>query len=317
MEIKNLEYIIAIAEEGSVSKAAARLYLAQSSLSQFLARYESELGTKLFIRTASGMRPTNAGDLFIESAKRLVQQYQHLCSELRETEHPKSGHIEFGISSYRGAALFPPILKHFQLEYPSVEIVIHEHDSVVLQKKIAMGELDMALIALRAGQKQPEGTPVMQDEVYLVANRAHPIMEYCQVGNGGPSRPWVDIRDAARFEFLLSNRFTILGSIAQQQFDYYGITPIVVNGNLTAPFAAEMARQGLGLAFTYGSCAVPGEDVVYLSIGKSRCYVDLMLIYPTDGYRSRANLALEDMIRQHIGQVGALEHRLPLTGHRI
>ena len=61
MELKELEYIVAVAEERSISKAADRLYLAQSSLSQFVSRYEAELGVKLFKRTSGGVRPTAAG----------------------------------------------------------------------------------------------------------------------------------------------------------------------------------------------------------------------------------------------------------------
>ena len=64
MELKELEYIVAVAEERSISKAADRLYLAQSSLSQFVSRYEAELGVKLFKRTSGGVRPTAAGSCF-------------------------------------------------------------------------------------------------------------------------------------------------------------------------------------------------------------------------------------------------------------
>lgn len=300
MELKELEYIVAIAEEGSVSKAAEKLFLAQSSLSQFLSRYEKELGAKIFIRTASGMRPTNAGEDFIQQSKELLLQYHHMKSAIKESQGLRRGHIEFGISTFRGSALIPHILNRFQREYPNVELVIHEHDSLVLQRKIAAGELDVAMVALRAGQKRPQDIPVMQDEVFLVANRHHPIMEYVRIGQGGPNRPWVEFQDAARFELLLSNRFTVLGSIAQHLLDTDGLVPICQNDNLTASMAAALAREGMGLALTYSSCAVPKDDVVYLSIGKERCLVDLVLIYPPNGYRGKANRALEEMIRQYI-----------------
>lgn len=300
MELKELEYLVAIAEEGSVSRAAEKLYLAQSSLSQFLSRYEKDLGAKIFVRSASGMRPTSAGEDFIQQAKDILLQYNHMKTTLKESQNGQRGHIEFGISTFRGATLIPHILNRFQREYPNVELVIHEHDSMVLQRKITAGELDVALVALRAGQKRPQDIPVMQDEVYLVANRSHPIMEYVHIGQGGPERPWVELSDAARFELLLSNRFTVLGSVAQHLLDTEGIVPICRNDNLTASMAAALAREGMGLAFTYSSCTIPKKNVVYLSIGKERCLVDLVLIYPPHGYRGKANRALEEMIRQYI-----------------
>lgn len=300
MELKELEYIVAVAEEGSVSKAAEKLYLAQSSLSQFLSRYEKDLGAKIFVRTSSGMRATAAGEDFVQQAKEILLQYNRMKSALKESQGGHRGHIEFGISTFRGATLIPHILNRFQREYPNVELIIHEHDSVVLQRKITAGELDVAMVALRAGQKRPQDIPVMQDEVYLVANRNHPIMEYVRTEHGGPNRPWVAFSDAARFELLLSNRFTVLGSVAQHLLDTDGLIPICQNDNLTASMAAALAREGMGLALTYSSCAIPKKDVVYLSIGKDRCLVDLVLIYPPNGYRGKANRALEEMIRQYI-----------------
>ena len=61
MELKELNYLIAIAEEKSISKAAERLYMAQSSLSQFLSTLEANLGNRLFVRQSTGVRPTEAG----------------------------------------------------------------------------------------------------------------------------------------------------------------------------------------------------------------------------------------------------------------
>ena len=64
--------------------------------------------------------------------------------------------------------------------------------------------------------------------------------------------------------------------------------------------SAAMARQGLGLAFTYRSYAEESSGVHYLSIGKERVYLDLALIYPAGGYQSRATRALAELIRQHM-----------------
>ncbi len=297
MELKELEYVVAIAKEGSISAAAEKLYMAQSSLSQFLSRYETELKTKLFVRKAGGVRPTDAGELFLENAQQMLRQYHRLKTELQERGHPRGGRIELGISTFRGAHLLPRVLRRFSQKYPDVQVIIHEFDSFYLRRKILIGELDMALVALRPDETGPEDTPVMQDEVYLLANPSHPVMEYVQTGKAGP---WVALEDAARFEFVLSNPNTVLGATARDLFAKHEIQPIVHNGNLSAPFAAAMARNNQKLAFTYRSCALPDPGAVYLSVGRERCFVNLVLIYPPDGYRSLANHALETIIRQYI-----------------
>ena len=295
MELKELEYIVAIAEEGRISKAAERLYLAQSSLSQFLQRYEAELGTRLFIRTGSGVRPTPAGEIFIRNARQMLQQYQRTREELKDTGQAARGHIDLGLSSFRGSYLIPGVLEGFRRDYPGIEVHIAEHDSAVLLRKIAASELDMALVALRPGQKKPEDETVLRDEVCLVVNRAHPAMEYVHYGHRG--RPWIELEKTGSFEYLLSNRSTVLGNVAEEQFALCGIDPPALNRDLTAAFAKAMACQGLGLAFTYASCVTERSDVEYVSLGREPYYVDLVLYFPPDGYRSRSLLALEKRIR--------------------
>lgn len=302
MEMKELEYIIAIAEEGSISKAADRLYMAQSSLSQFLTKYEAGLSVKLFMRTASGVRLTYSGEVFMQNARQMLRQYQQMKGELADIRKMRTGRIEFGISSFRGSYLLPPVLRKFKEQYPGVEVIIHEHDSYRLRELLARGQLDMALLAMHDGFPIREQSAVMRDEIYIVARQEHPIMAYVQKGAGGPAGPWVEFSDAAQFEFLLSNRNTVLGSAALELFAQCGKTPVCTNGDLTAAFAASMARAGLGLALTYRAAATPEPGVVYLSIGKSQRFVDLVLEYPAGGYKSNATRALEALIRQTLAQ---------------
>ena len=297
MELKELEYIVAIADEGSINRAADALYMAQSSLSQFLSRYETELGTKLFFRTSGGVRPTPSGTLFLKNARSMLQQYHTVKNQLRELQAPLDGTINFGISTYRGVYLLPKVLCQFKQKAPTVDVIIHEHNSIHLQKMVSAGELDLALVAFLREQLPAGAKYVMQDEVLLVASRDHPVLQYVHAGDGGPDRPWVDLKEISHFEFLLSHRSTLLGSVAKQQFDRIGIEPKCTNQDLTAPFAAAMARRGLGLAFTYRSCIEESRDVIYMSISKERCFVDLALMYPPDGCRSRSVHALEKMIQ--------------------
>ena len=91
MDMKEFTYLIALAEEGSISKAAQRLYMAQSSLSQFLQQFESELGTKLFVRTSKGIHPTYSGACFIEQTMQIASLNGHLCHIRRTARDIISG----------------------------------------------------------------------------------------------------------------------------------------------------------------------------------------------------------------------------------
>lgn len=97
MNLKELNYIVTIADEGSISRAAEKLYMAQSSLSQFLQLYEAELGAPLFMRTSRGVRPTASGSVFLNHARQILLQYHRAQSELWDIEELSGGRIELGI----------------------------------------------------------------------------------------------------------------------------------------------------------------------------------------------------------------------------
>ena len=108
MDLKELNYIVVIADEGSISRAADKLYMAQSSLSQFLFQYEAELGAKLFVRTARGVRPTSAGEVFIDHARQILMDYHRTKNEIWDIEQLHGGRIDLGISTFRGTRLSAP-----------------------------------------------------------------------------------------------------------------------------------------------------------------------------------------------------------------
>ena len=90
----------------------------------------------------------------------------------------------------------------------------------------------------------------------------------------------------------------MLGRVGRQALRDAGIEPIGQGTDLSASFAAAMAREGAGLAFTYRSCRVPGDQFRYLRIGKERIVLALALAWPAGKYRSRAASALAELFQE-------------------
>lgn len=307
MDIKELQYLVTIANEGSISRAAEKLFMAQSSLSQALRVYELELGTPIFRRTARGVRPTAAGAAFLVHARQILQQYHLAQSEILDIEELNGGTIEFGISTFRGSFLLPPLLKQFHQRYPKIHVDILELDSNELESQILDGLLDIALIAAPSPKIREHLDFLMHDEILIVTTRDHPVMEFAHSIEGAPNRQWIDLRDTIPFEYILGPPSTVLGRMARKEFRKYGLEPIVQNAHLSAGFAAAMAQTGNGLALTYQSCMVTSPDVRYLRIGQEGIFLDLALTYPLSGYRSRGTTALgtlfHDMYQNGLGSV--------------
>ena len=148
MEMKELAYFIAIAEERSISKAAERLFMAQSSLSQFLRILENNVGSKLFVRTSRGVRLTQEGELMLQYAYKTLSEYRSVQNEIKDMKQLKSGRVIMGISSFRGSYLLPPVLNAFRLEHPDVKVEIVEQNSMALEQMILAGEIDIALLVM-------------------------------------------------------------------------------------------------------------------------------------------------------------------------
>jgi len=298
MDLKELNYIVTIANEGSISGAAEKLYMAQSSLSQALQLFEAELGTPIFMRTSRGVRPTASGEVFISHARQLLQHYHLAKSEVWDIEGMNGGRIEFGISTFRGTYLLPPVLKEFHKLYANVHVEIKEMDSIDLEDQILEGLLDIALIAAPPVRLKQNVDFLMSDEILLVANRKHPAMEFARLCETPPGQLWIDLKDTAPFEYILGPPNTVLGRIARKELLACGVEPLGRNTHISAPFAAAMAREGIGLAVTYRSCMILQQEVCYLRLGKSGVFLDLALAYPTSGYRSKATRALGQLFHE-------------------
>lgn len=298
MNLKELEYLVTLADEKSISRAADRLYMAQSSLSEFLRQYERELGTTLFFRTAKGIRPTAGGEIFIEHIREILRQYRKAENELWDVMSLHGGRLTLGISSFRGQYLIPRVLKLFQEKHPMVKVEIVEANSMELENLLLDGVLDLAVVVLPLVRLKQDVEFLKTDELVIVANKKHPVMEYVHY-SGEETVPWIELKDAAHFEFILSGYNTILGNMGRAQFKQQYLEVTACNYNITAPFAAAMAREGLGLAFTYESCREPYPDAVYLRIGSEGVLLNLALAYPISGYRSKAALVLGRMLHQY------------------
>ena len=214
MDLRELYYLNALAEEQSISKAAERLYIAQASLSQFLRQFEAQLGSPIFVRTNKGIRPTPSGKVFLSHAKHILKEYQQAQQEFWDNENTVGGTVFFGVSSFRGSYVIPPILKKFYDQNPRATINIYEGNSMNLVEKIREGELDLALSAYPI--VSTEGIQMeylYRDEVLLVATKDHPILRQARMDETGRLR--VSMEEVTRHECILSGKDTMLGHLIE------------------------------------------------------------------------------------------------------
>lgn len=306
MDLRELHYLLALAEEKSISRAAERLFMAQSSLSQFLSSTEAHLGYRLFIRTSSGIRPTEPGKRMIRFAQDTLSEFHRAKDEIQDIGNLKGGHVILGISSFRGSFLLPPVLQVFQKKYPGIRVQIVEENSLALEQLLLTGKIDLALLVMPEKRSRIQARFLMNDEICLITSPNHPVMECVHQGQAGlhPSQlsQYINIQDAACYEFLLSGYDTILGREARRIFLRHGMNPTYYNENLTALFAASLGASGLGLAFTYASSHQYFHRAQLLSLGKDGTSIALGTAMAPGRYHSKATKALEQVIFEVLGK---------------
>lgn len=294
MDLKDFQYLITLADEGSVSKAADRLYMSQSSLSQALQQYESELGVKLFLRTSKGIHPTANGEVFIGHLRQMVSYYKQARSELWDNEGMKGGHVRFGISSFRGAQTLPKILMEFSAKYPEVHVDVVEEHSLKLEELLLEGKLDVAVIALPAAKLKNEVSLLTKDEVYLVAPKGHALLKSAHAAPDG--HRWVSLKEAAQYPFILSGQSTILGNLSRNLLQRAKVKYTAEHDDISAAMAVSMAKAGIGLAFTYASCLDPDDHLETFRIGEKGVFLNLGVALPSREYYSLSAKALREIV---------------------
>ena len=122
MDLKQLEYIVMIAEENSITKAAERLFITQSGLNQQLLKLEAELGIQLFHRSKNDFRLTEAGHVYVSYARKILQLKHEAYNILNDMANNKTGTLRIGLTPERGIPMFMSIYPAFYARYPHITI---------------------------------------------------------------------------------------------------------------------------------------------------------------------------------------------------
>ena len=146
MELRQLRYFLAIAEHGTFSKAASKVFVAQSALSHQLGQLEDELGARLFERSRRGAELTEAGVVFHAYALSILRQVEDAASSVSGLTDSPAGKVVFGIPHSASQALALPLLNAVRQELPKVQLELTEELTGNLTRQLLAGSLHMAIL---------------------------------------------------------------------------------------------------------------------------------------------------------------------------
>lgn len=152
MNSKQALYIRTIAESGTITAAAKRLYISQPSLSQTLHQIEQEVGMPLFDRSSSPFHLTYAGERYLRAVESILEIEERLKGELESIRHEDGGRLRLGISVTRAMQVLPEVIPYFSKAYPNVTLELKECASASLEELLQKGQVDLALAAIETNE---------------------------------------------------------------------------------------------------------------------------------------------------------------------
>lgn len=178
MDLKHLKNFVAIAEAGSISKAASLVHTVQPALSAHLSSLERDLGTQLFIRTSRGVELTDAGEKLLGHAKFILHRIDLARSEVQIGEAELSGQVKIGCLHGLADAIAPTLIPALKREFPGISPALLTYSSDELKKNMIESELDM-YITYSSVSVEDSSSKKIHDEEQLDMNHAE-VHKICQ-----------------------------------------------------------------------------------------------------------------------------------------
>jgi LysR family transcriptional regulator, hydrogen peroxide-inducible genes activator len=173
--LRQLQYVVAVAEELSFRRAAARCHVSQPSLSGQLAQVEDALGVRIFERSRKRVLVTEAGRNLLERAKRLLLDADELWREAQRTGDPLSGTLRLGVIPTISPYLLPAVTPRLRKELARLRVAWLEDKTEALVRKLADGQLEGAIIALEASVGDVAHQVLAMDRFVLVTRPDHAL----------------------------------------------------------------------------------------------------------------------------------------------
>lgn len=255
-----------LASEGSFVRAAEALGISQPSLSQYVKKIEENAGLPLFIRTGGDVRLTDAGRVYVEIGKQILDLKHQMENRFSDLAAHKTGSVIVGTSPFRSAAMMPQVVKKFRQLHPGMHVVVEEMTSTELLDAAEHGKFDICLTLLPADASVFTWETVSKEELVLAVPASFPAMHAESVP--GRKYPAVSAEELDGLGFIMITESQFMQRALDRlcsDFDLH-IGKAAVVKSLEAQIA--MVRAGVGVALVPAGVEVfcSEQEVTYYSI---------------------------------------------------
>jgi DNA-binding transcriptional LysR family regulator len=272
MDLRQLRYLVALAEEGSFTRAAERVHIAQPAVSQQIRRLEEEVGMALVERTTRRVTLTDAGELLVLRARRILAELEAAATELQALSGMDAGHVTIGAMHTMGPVDLSLALALFSERHPNVLFTVREHSSEEMAEMLRVDELDLAFLSVteRIESRGLGLHQLVSEELVVLLPRSHRLGQRKQVRMAElADESFISFRTGARLRELL------LAAGRQAHFE-----PRVTLESNESQRVRRLVSRGLGVAILPRSDAEgPGADVAVAALSEPALRRDITLAW--------------------------------------
>lgn len=261
---KQLQCFAAIVEEGGFTPAARKLYMTQPAVSWQVRALEENLELKLLERSERRVVLTEAGRIFYRNARRILNQYQAMDSEMAQFRDLERGQLRVGASTIPGEYLLAAYLARFQAKYPGVQLQMSIADSSRILSLLEEETVPVGVVGATGFPAGIRAEPFLEDQLVLVAHRDHPLARQPELTPAEALSGGLLLREEGS-----GTRQKLLEALAEHGCG--PVSPVLELGSTRAILSAVEANLGI----SWVSRAVLGRDPAGGSL----------VVIPTPGFR--------------------------------
>ena len=240
MEIRVLQYFLAVAREGNISRAAEVLHLTQPTLSRQLAQLEEETGVRLFRRGSRGIELTGEGRLLRRRAEEIVELVERTAAELPQQARELEGTVAIGSGEVGGMEILARLCGAFREQHPKVTFDLYTAAADDVKERMERGLIDVSLLLEPVNLERYEFIRLPHRERFVVMMRPDdPLARKSSVTR----------EDLAGLPLILPRRLNVQGELASWFGRGFDSQQVAFTGNLSANYL-PLVRQGYGIAVT-------------------------------------------------------------------
>ncbi|NOG53894.1 MAG: LysR family transcriptional regulator [Planctomycetes bacterium] len=289
MEIRQLEYLVAVADHAGFTKAAKACSVAQPSLSQQIAKLEDEIGLPLFERMGRTVTPTDAGQVMIDRARGILAAIEDAHFEARHVGRAIAGRLRVGTVATVAQLILPDVVARFARKHPDVELIIQEQTTEVLSQQTISGELDLAIVSREITDARLRAEKLLTEQFLLALPAEHHLS----------ARKRIQPESLEECRFVLHQPRQGAVTIVEEYCRQQGFEPLIACRGIQLATVQAMVGAGLGVAFVPEMAARSDRSAsrVYRPIVHSGPSRSISLVTRRHRMHTPASLLFQDALR--------------------